>query len=63
MGAKTRQEEIQTGIDWAYKQAIELLDKGVPYLHFYIMQNTSPFVKLMEKIEEEDVKLSRELFS
>ena len=52
MAAKNRQEEIQVGIDWAYKQSMELLDKGVPYLHFYIMQNTSPFIKLMNKLKK-----------
>lgn len=50
--AKDRNEEIQVGIDWAYKQSLELLDAGVPYLHFYIMQNTSPFVKLMDKLKK-----------
>lgn len=50
--AKDRAEEIQVGIDWAYKQSLELLDAGVPYLHYYIMQNTSPFVKLMDKLKK-----------
>ena len=50
--AKDRTEEIQVGIDWAYKQSLELLNAGVPYLHFYIMQNTSPFVKLMQKLKK-----------
>ncbi len=50
--AKDRAEEIQVGIDWAYKQCLELLNAGVPYLHFYIMQNTSPFVKLMQKLKK-----------
>lgn len=50
LNAKDRTEEIQVGVEWAYKQSLELLDAGVPYLHFYIMQNTSPFLKLMEKL-------------
>ncbi|WNJ17548.1 methylenetetrahydrofolate reductase [Pontibacter sp. G13] len=50
MAAKTRAEEIEVGVEWAYRQSIELLDAGIPYLHFYIMQNTNPFLKLMDKI-------------
>ncbi len=49
--AKTRQEEIQVGVDWALKQSIELLEAGFPYLHFYIMQNTKPFLSLMEQLK------------
>ena len=50
LAAKTRSEEIQVGIDWAYRQSMELLDAGYPYLHFYIMQNTKPFLAFMEKL-------------
>ncbi|MCB0838182.1 MAG: methylenetetrahydrofolate reductase [Bacteroidetes bacterium] len=50
--AKDRAEEIQVGVDWAYKQALELLDAGIPYLHFYIMQNTTPFLNMMEKLKK-----------
>ena len=28
------------GMEWATRQCMELLDAGVPYLHFYIMQTT-----------------------
>ena len=52
LAAKDRAEEIQVGVDWAYKQSLELLEAGIPYLHFYIMQNTSPFLKLMEKLKK-----------
>ncbi|MEL6649973.1 MAG: methylenetetrahydrofolate reductase [Bacteroidota bacterium] len=51
MSAKNRSEEIQVGVDWALKQAIELLEAGIPYLHYYIMQNTSPFIKLMDVLK------------
>lgn len=50
--AKSRAEQIQVGVDWAYKQAMELLDAGHPFLHFYIMQNTKPFLALMEKLKK-----------
>ena len=52
MSAKTREEETQVGVDWAYKQCLELLDAGVPYLHFYIMLRTAPFTMLMEKLKK-----------
>ena len=31
----------QIGIEWATQQAQELLDKGVPSVHFYVMQSSS----------------------
>ena len=51
MATQTRKEAIEVGIEWAHKQSIELLEAGFPYLHFYIMQNTSPFVKLMGSLK------------
>ncbi|MEO0898300.1 MAG: methylenetetrahydrofolate reductase [Bacteroidota bacterium] len=52
MATKDRKEEIQVGVEWAYKQSIELLEAGFPYLHFYIMSNTSPFLKLMDMLKQ-----------
>lgn len=52
MATSSRAEEIAVGVDWAYKQSIELLDAGYPYLHFYIMQNTKPFLSLMDKLKK-----------
>jgi methylenetetrahydrofolate reductase (NADPH) len=37
-------EEI--GLAWSIKQARELLDKGVPGIHFYIMNDTDAVIKL-----------------
>lgn len=50
--AKNREEEIAVGVDWAYKQSLELLEAGIPYLHYYIMQNTKPFLALMNKLKK-----------
>lgn len=50
--ADTREKVIDVGVEWAYKQTLELLDKGAPLVHFYIMQNTSPFIKLMAKLKK-----------
>jgi methylenetetrahydrofolate reductase (NADPH) len=43
---------MEIGIDWAYHQAIELLEQGAPVLHFYIMQDTTPFLRLMERLKK-----------
>lgn len=51
MAAKNREEEIQVGVDWSLKQAVELLEADIPYLHYYIMQNTTPFIKLMDSLK------------
>ena len=41
---------VEVGTRWALEQAIHLLEAGVPSLHFYVMQNTRPFVSLMEQL-------------
>lgn len=50
--AKSREACIEEGVEWAYKQTIGLLEAGAPCVHFYIMQNTSPFIKLMDKLKK-----------
>lgn len=42
---------LEIGVKWAEKQVIELLDSGVPSIHFYIMQNSKPITMLMEKLQ------------
>ncbi len=42
---------LDIGIEWTYKQVMELLDKNVPAIHFYIMQNSKPISKLMDKLK------------
>ncbi|MBK6875785.1 MAG: methylenetetrahydrofolate reductase [Ignavibacteria bacterium] len=42
---------IDIGVEWAVKQCEELLDRGAPLLHFYIMQNSGPIDKLFDKIK------------
>lgn len=39
------------GVEWTYKQSLELLDKGVPSIHFYIMQSSNAINKLMKKLK------------
>ncbi|MFN0204334.1 MAG: methylenetetrahydrofolate reductase [Bacteroidia bacterium] len=53
LAAKTREQEIEVGVEWTYRQCLELLEFGVPCLHFYIMQNTKPFLMLMDKLNKQ----------
>jgi methylenetetrahydrofolate reductase (NADPH) len=39
------------GVEWALKQSQELLDRGVPALHFYVMQSASAIKKLMARLK------------
>lgn len=39
------------GVEWAEKQTVELLSRGVPAVHFYIMQSASAIKKLMSRLE------------
>lgn len=41
---------LDIGVEWAAKQVEELLGKNVPGVHFYIMQNSKPIIKLMERL-------------
>lgn len=41
---------LDIGIEWAYKQCIELLEFGAPSLHFYIMHFVKPIEKLMKRL-------------
>lgn len=41
---------LEIGIEWSAKQVEELLNKKVPAIHFYVMQNTLPIKKLLKKI-------------
>lgn len=40
----------EIGINWAYKQVEALLNFGVPAVHFYILQNSTPMQKLLNKL-------------
>ena len=46
----SKKDVRSAGIDWAYRQGQQLLERGVRSLHFYIMQNTQHFVRLMSKL-------------
>jgi methylenetetrahydrofolate reductase (NADPH) len=50
MAAKPEQV-VDIGIEWAAKQVEDLLNKNVPSVHFYIMQNSKPIIKLMDRLK------------
>ncbi len=46
-----RENVVDIGIEWAYKQCEELINKKVPAIHFYILQNVEPLKKLIKKLD------------
>jgi methylenetetrahydrofolate reductase (NADPH) len=42
---------LEIGVNWAVKQVEELLNKNVPGIHFYVMQNSKPIKMLMNKLK------------
>jgi methylenetetrahydrofolate reductase (NADPH) len=40
----------EIGVNWAVRQVEELLNRNVPAVHFYIMQNSKPITMLMKKL-------------
>ena len=39
------------GVEWSYQQARELLEKGAPGIHLYILNRAGPAITLMEKLQ------------
>ncbi|HYH44189.1 MAG TPA: methylenetetrahydrofolate reductase [Thermoanaerobaculia bacterium] len=49
--AAARDDEIlHVGVEWALQQTQELLDRGVPSVHFYVMQTANAIKLLMSKL-------------
>jgi methylenetetrahydrofolate reductase (NADPH) len=42
---------LDIGVEWAAKQVEDLFSKNVPGVHFYIMLNSKPVKKLMERLK------------
>lgn len=40
------------GVEWAVKQSLELLEYGVPCLHYYVMQNTKNVLNVLETLKK-----------
>lgn len=41
----------EVGIEWTLAQVRELLDKGTPSIHFYVMQDSSVVTRLLERLK------------
>ncbi len=39
------------GAEWTYRQAKELLEKGAPGIHLYVLNRAAPTIALMEKLQ------------
>ena len=48
-GDKAAVEAI--GIEWTYRQAKELLEKGAPGIHLYVLNRAAPTIALMDKLQ------------
>jgi methylenetetrahydrofolate reductase (NADPH) len=44
-------EVTEAGVRWAERQSLELLDRGVPALHFYVMQNSKAVMRLLDRLQ------------
>ncbi|MCH8941359.1 MAG: methylenetetrahydrofolate reductase [Bacteroidetes bacterium] len=42
---------LEVGVEWAASQVEELIKKGVPSIHFYIMLNSKPISMLMDRLK------------
>jgi methylenetetrahydrofolate reductase (NADPH) len=50
LDAAPAKDVLDVGVEWALKQAQGLIDKGVPSVHFYIMQSSKPINMLMPRL-------------
>ncbi|HJL20121.1 MAG TPA: methylenetetrahydrofolate reductase [Sandaracinaceae bacterium LLY-WYZ-13_1] len=41
---------LDHGVDWAVRQAEELYARGVPAVHFYVMQSAAPVSRVLERL-------------
>jgi len=48
---KNDKQALELGVEWTAKQVEELLNKNVPAIHFFVMQNPDPINMLMKKIK------------
>ena len=48
--AKTPDNMEAVGVQWAYEQCLELLDRGHKHFHFYIMKKTVPLLAVLQRL-------------
>lgn len=49
--ASKKEHVMEIGVEWALKQTEELLEKGVPSVHFYVMQSSQAINSLLAKLK------------
>jgi methylenetetrahydrofolate reductase (NADPH) len=49
------EKHLDIGVEWAANQVEELFNQNVPSVHFYIMQNSIPIIKLMERLKSKKI--------
>lgn len=49
--AGSKEEVLEIGVDWSRRQAEELLDRGVPSVHFYVMQSSKAVSMLLDGLD------------
>ena len=50
MAAKTKEEQFEVGVDWAVGQCRDLINHGVPGLHFYTTSQAKSVAAVAEKV-------------
>jgi methylenetetrahydrofolate reductase (NADPH) len=40
------------GVEWAVRQSVELLEAGIPYLHFYVIQTPEHAVRVVDGLRK-----------
>ena len=53
--AANRKQVVEVGIEWAARQARELIEGGAPSIHFYVMQNAAAVTRVMEQLAALDL--------
>ncbi len=49
--ARSSEEVLEVGVDWARRQTEDLLDRGVPSVHFYVMQSSKAVSMLLDRLD------------
>jgi methylenetetrahydrofolate reductase (NADPH) len=42
---------LDVGVEWTLRQAEDLLARGVPALHFFVVHGAGPIKRLMERLK------------
>lgn len=51
VAASNKEQITEIGVEWAVKQSQELLDKGVPSVHYYVMTSSKAINALLPKLK------------